>query len=321
MAKRSSPGSKEQSRLDKSLGQHGNSAVRQIDANPAGLRLAVESAAFAQVMRYVGHRYPQPLFSAPQLFQRNRVVEISGGFRVDSGKRQMAQIGAIARLPLCHGLGKPRHLSRDPTRELVRDVGAREGLFHLGLRIVGRAQNLDQTGLNRRLGAIGIGDDFRHRRLAGPSRDAASKHNLGIYPRVVGLETQSPAHGEQITGDLAPPALEHLEHPAFESPPAHPPLDLHPVAVHGRGAMAPAYVDVFRTIVRDHEAVPVGMHLDPARQYAHAPPTVRGPRRGISKTLLTVSDRHCQNDHTHTGRLRHAGSPDRLSGGEAPGSR
>ena len=68
----------------------------------------------------------------------------------------------------------------------------------------------------------------------------------------------------ELPCNLASTALKHVGHAAFETAPAYPPFDFDAIAVHGRTAAAYADVDVFRTIVRDYEAVAVGMKLDSA---------------------------------------------------------
>jgi hypothetical protein len=72
---------------------------------------------------------------------------------------------------------------------------------------------------------------------------AAQDHRLGDA-RIVGLEAQGGSRSHDLARDLAPPAFEHAGDPAFQPARPHPPLDLDPIAVHGRVPAAPVYVNV-----------------------------------------------------------------------------
>ena len=247
------------------LGQHGNGAARKVDADPARLGLVVKCRALAQVVGNVGDRDPQALPTGRQRLERDSVVEVARRLGVDGGERDVAQIRAVVEIGGYDRRGCALELADDRGGEFVGDVGAGQGLLHLGARIVGIAQNLEQSHLDRRARALGEARDLGDHRLARSRADPAAHHYGRADARVVGLEAQERPAARELPGNLAAAPFQHPQHAAFEPAPANPPLDLDLVAVHGRAAVARADVDVLGMVVGHHEAEAVGMDLDPAR--------------------------------------------------------
>jgi hypothetical protein len=126
---------------------------------------------------------------AGQRLQRHRVVEVARRLRVNGHERYFTQIRAIAPVGVLHlarDLGRGvRHLSR----EFVRNIAAGQDLLHLGERILGLAQHLEQGDLQRgaRLGRISR--DLGHHGQARTWRRAAAAQNHWLGdPGIIGLE-------------------------------------------------------------------------------------------------------------------------------------
>ncbi len=250
------------------LGQHGNRAIGQIHAHAARLGFVVEGGAFAQVVRDVGDRDPQPVPAARQGLQGHRVVEVARGFGIDGREGNRAQIRSVAKVRGLDRTWRELRLAHDGGGKFLADVGTRQGLLDLGARVIGIAQDLEQGNLDGRIGRVGIADNLGHHGLAGTRADTAAHDHRRADAWVVGLEAKLVAMSFKLARYFPASALENLVDPALQAAAAHPPLDFDAIAVHGRAAVTRADVDVFGMIVRNHEAVAVGVDLDPARHDA-----------------------------------------------------
>jgi hypothetical protein len=250
------------------LGEHGDGPVGEVHAAAALLGLDVDGLALAHVVRDVRHCHPQPVAAGRQRLERHRVIEVARRLGIDGGEGDVAQILAVAQVGLAHHLRHLRGQAGHLGREVLVDVVDGQDLLDLGAGIVGIAQHLQHRDLQRSVGRLGIAEDRRHHRLAGPraARPAVQGHRPGDA-RVIGLEVQGLARAHDLPGDLAAAPLEHVQHPPLEAARPHPPLHVHPVSVHRRAAHARGDVDVFGPVVRNHEAVAVGVDLDPSRDH------------------------------------------------------
>ena len=95
------------------LRQHGDRAVRQVDAHAAPLRLDVDGRALAHVVRDVGDGDPQARAAVGQLLDGDGVVEVARRLGIDRRELDVAQIGAVGEL------GGP-HLARQRRRRCAR---------------------------------------------------------------------------------------------------------------------------------------------------------------------------------------------------------
>ena len=90
----------------KRVGQHGHNAVGKVAGIAALQRLAVERAAGAHIMGDIGNRHPQDMATGiGGVVIRHRgdsVIAVARIGRVDGDQREVAQIGALAKL---HGFG------------------------------------------------------------------------------------------------------------------------------------------------------------------------------------------------------------------------
>src|SRR6185312_7192770 len=247
-------------------GQHGDGAVRQVDAAAAAPGLDVDGRALAHVVRHVGHRHPQPRAAVGQLLDRHRVVEVARRLGVDGGEGNVAQVGAVGAVALGQRLAHAGGDSLDLVGETLVDVGDRQHLLDLGARVVGVAQHLQHRGLDRAVGHVGVAGDLGdHGDAVLGGRDRTGQAHQSGDARVVGLQhlLATPAH--QLAGDLGAPALDDAQDAPLEAARAHPGFDLDGVRVHGGAPVGGRDVDVLGLVVGDDEAVAGGVDLDPAR--------------------------------------------------------
>ncbi len=87
------------------LRKHGDDAIGQIDAGAAVLRSAVESGAGPDEVRHVGDVDPQAPVTLFVARQRDGVVEVARGGRVDRHAEHLAEVFAMADLGLVESLG------------------------------------------------------------------------------------------------------------------------------------------------------------------------------------------------------------------------
>ena len=142
------------------LGQHRDGAVGEVDAAAAPERLGVQRRPLAHVVRDVGDRDPQPRTAVRQRFDRDGVVEVARRLGIDGRERHVAQVGAVGAVGLAHLLRDPVGDARDVVGKGLLDVGARQDLLDLGARVVGVAQHLEDGGLDRTVGDVGIAGDL-----------------------------------------------------------------------------------------------------------------------------------------------------------------
>ena len=91
------PGHKRARPVRERLGQHRLDRARDVHAGPAPVGLAVEQRARPHVFGHVGDVDPHPPRAIPLVRGRDRIVEVTGGDRVDRERRQRAQIAPIGR--------------------------------------------------------------------------------------------------------------------------------------------------------------------------------------------------------------------------------
>ena len=133
------------------FGQHGNGAVRKVDAHAARLGLVVKRGAFAQVVRNIRHRDPQAMATARKVLQRYGVIEVTRRLGIDCREGHMPQICAVGEIRRQNGGGHAGRFPRNLDGKLLRNVGAGQRLFHFGARIVRVAQDLQQLHLDGRI--------------------------------------------------------------------------------------------------------------------------------------------------------------------------
>ncbi len=251
------------------LRQHGDRAVRQVDAHAAPLRLDVDGRALTHVVRDVGHGDPQPRAPAGQLLDGDGVVEVARRLGIDRRELDVAEIGSVGALGGPHLARQHLGEVRDGRRELLGDVGAGQDLLDLGARVVRVAEDLEHLGLERPVGdvrvALDLGDDgLAHE----PNRDVAHEGHGARDARIVRLQDRVLAGAHELARDLGAPARDDARDAALDAAHAGPGLDLDGVGVHGGAAVARGDVDVLGLVVWHDEAVPGGMNLDSARQLA-----------------------------------------------------
>ena len=125
--------------------QHGDSAVRKVDAGAAQACFRVDGAARFHVVADVGDMHLERVVAVGQAIHPHGIVEISRGFAVDGDDVERAEIAAAFQVFGVDGGGHPFGLFHHFGRKLVRQVVLADDDFNVHSEIVGMAQNLDDA--------------------------------------------------------------------------------------------------------------------------------------------------------------------------------
>ena len=102
-------------------GEHVDGALGKVDRRGALVRLAVEGAAFLDVVRHVGDVDAEPVVAVRQRLERDRVVEIARMLAVDGDGRHVSKIGPAANVALGDRRGRGERLPRSRRRRGRRE--------------------------------------------------------------------------------------------------------------------------------------------------------------------------------------------------------
>src|SRR5437763_235580 len=99
--------------------KHVYRALREIHRRRALVRLAIEPASLAHVMRDVGDVDAQPIIAVRQLFDRDRIVEIARVLSVDRDRHETSEIGAVADIRLEYAGAETQRFANRSGRMLI----------------------------------------------------------------------------------------------------------------------------------------------------------------------------------------------------------
>src|SRR5713101_2432975 len=150
--------------IRKSFGEHGDSAVREIDGGAAEPRLLIEVRADSHVMRDVGDVHLEAPAAASAAFDVDGVVEVARGFAVDRDDWQTAKIFATLELDFADGLRAELRLVQNFGGEGIREMMLADDNFRIDAEFARPAQNFDHAaGGGRALAGVAQQFDVYHR--------------------------------------------------------------------------------------------------------------------------------------------------------------
>ncbi len=116
-------------------------ALRKIDRRAAIVRLAIERAAFLDVMGHIRDVHSQPEVAVRQPLDRDRIVEVAGVFSVDGHGRDAPEIGASANVLVADGTAQAHRLGDRFTRVRVGNAPLADDDFGVDARLVDVAEH------------------------------------------------------------------------------------------------------------------------------------------------------------------------------------
>jgi hypothetical protein len=128
------------------LRQHGNHAVRQVDAGRPLASLDVQQRTRRDEMRHVGDMDSQSPVAVFEAFQRDRVVEIAGILRIDRDDRLASQIQSLADRLVERRRLSPR-VVHDVQRKMLGQIELADDRARIDARRAAGAQHLDDHAL------------------------------------------------------------------------------------------------------------------------------------------------------------------------------
>src|ERR1035437_8957316 len=141
------------------VGQHGDGAIREVNAGAAQLGFQIDGRSGAHIVADVGDVDVQGEVAVREATDPDGVVEIARRLAIDGDDGHVAEVAA----PLDVGLGDPSghrlRLLDDLGRELVGQVGLADDDLHVDAKIVGVAENFDHAA-DRGRAALGILQQF-----------------------------------------------------------------------------------------------------------------------------------------------------------------
>src|ERR1035437_2081550 len=141
------------------VGQHGDGAIREVNAGAAQLGFQIDGRSGAHIVAGVGAVDVQGEVAVREATDPDGVVEIACRLAIDDHDRHVAEVAA----PLDVGLGDPSghrlRLLDDLGRELVGQVVLADDDLHVDAKIVGVAEDFDHAA-DRGRAALGILQHF-----------------------------------------------------------------------------------------------------------------------------------------------------------------